>query len=569
MRWSVTVTALWLCALPSALAQTEDWLVLPTTTEQAKAHWMEPTVEAANRALRRQGIGVWFPDSAVSVFRERGSFESPSPSDEEIAAWAARARSALRSVVLGDRSLALTELEAAQEFAEENLVVLNRDPETASLVLDACLYLARAYRDTGEHEAVDRQVRDCIRLAPVATPNPRVHPPSIMESYEAAQKPSAARGGALIVESEPAACDLRINGALIGTTPMAIENLYPGSYQAQVECRADEPGRVHRVEVPLGTESLFVIDRFERVVRSSTLLHLEFEEDPKPEELARYAREVARPLPASAVIVASMAGPDLLQLEVELAAQTESSFVRLPVTPAGPDQELMNRSVEALLAGRCADFGDGTLREIDCRTGQGIAATPVEVVASKRIAPRSLFIAGVSLASVGTASLAAGWSLFLVRRSAGDNWIADPNNLGLQATWLDFETSLIVTGSVGGGLLVASMPMVLPVHAKTPWWAWVNGGLGVAAAVGSIVSAATASPKSAESCEVNGQEPSACVNRQRDIDRAILLGATAAPLLTMPLVYLLRRGDRKPKVELQPRVLVGRQGGAVGVTGSF
>ena len=569
MRWVVTVTALWLCALPSALAQTEDWLVLPTTTDQAEAPWMEPTVRAANRALRRQGIGVWFPDSARSVFRERGSFEPPAPRDDEISAWTARTQAAVRTIVLGDRSAALPELEAVQAFAEENLVALNRDAQTAGSVLDACLYLARAYLDSGDPEAAGRQAQDCVRLSPSASPDPRVHPPSIIDLYETAQKPSAARGGTLIVESEPAACDLRINGTLVGKTPMASDGLYPGIYQVQVECGPDEPGRVHRVEVPLGSRSLFVIARFERVVRSSTLLHLQFEESPDSQELARFAREVGRSLPASAIIVASLMSPDVMQLEVELATQTESTIVRLPTSSTGPDQELMNQSVEALLAGRCADFTKDAPQEIDCRTGEAIVTAPVEPIYTKRVGPRSLFITGVSLASVGAASLAAGWSLALVRRSAGNDWIADPNSLSLQAKWLDLQTGVIVGGSVGGGLLVAAMPMVLPIHAKTPWWAWLNGGLGVAAAVGSIVSAATASPKPAESCELNGQDPSACVNWKRDTDRAILLGATAAPLLTMPLVYLLRRGDRKPNVEVQPRVVVGRRGGSVGVTGAF
>ena len=350
---------------------------------------------------------------------------------------------------------------------------------------------------------------------------------------------------------------------------MASDGLYPGLYQVQVECGPDEPGRVHRVEVPLGSRSLFVIARFERVVRSSTLLYLQFEEIPDPQELTRFAREVGRSLPASAVIVASLMSPDVMQLEVELATQTESTIVRLPTSSTGPDQELMNQSVEALLAGRCADFAKDAPREIDCRTGEAIVTAPVEPIYTKRVGPRSLFITGVSLASVGAASLAAGWSFAIVRRSAGSDWIADPNNLSLQAKWLDLQTGVIVGGSVGGGLLVAAMPMVLPIHSKTPWWAWVNGGLGVAAAVGSIVSAATASPKPSESCELNGQDPSACVNWKRDTDRAILLGATAAPLLTMPLVYLLRRGDRKPKVEVEPRVVVGRRGGSVGVTGSF
>ena len=569
MRWAVMVTALWMCALPSALAQTEDWLVLPTSTDEAETPWMEPTVQAANRALRRQGIGVWFPGSAVSAFHERGSSEAPAPSDEEISAWSDRATSAFRTIVLGDRELALAELEAAQGFAEENLVVLNRDPKTAGLVLDVCLYLARAYHDTGKLDAAERQVRDCVRLSPATTPNPRVHPPSIIDLYTAAQQPSPARGGSLIVESEPAGCDLRINGNLVGKTPAAADDLYPGVYQAQVECRPDEVGRVHRLEVPQGPRSLFVIDPFERVVRSSTLIYLQYEEEPDPQELGRHAREVARSLPASAVIVVSLVSPEVLQLEVERTTQTASAVVRLPTIPDGPEQELMNQAVADLLAGRCADFTDGTRREVDCETGQPIVPAPVDAVDSKRVRPRSLFITGVTLASLGTASLASGWSLFLVRRSAGDNWISDPNNLSLQAKWLDLQTPIIVTGAVGGGFLVAAMPMVLPMHAKTPWWAWLNGGLGLAAAVGSIVSAATAAPKPAQSCELNGQDPTSCVNRKRDTDRAILLGVTAAPLLTMPLVYLLRRGERKSRVEAQPRLVVGRQGGFVGVSGSF
>ena len=36
-------------------------------------------------------------------------------------------KSAVRTIVLGDRSVALPELEAVQAFAEQNLVVLNRE----------------------------------------------------------------------------------------------------------------------------------------------------------------------------------------------------------------------------------------------------------------------------------------------------------------------------------------------------------------------------------------------------------------------------------------------------------
>ena len=75
----------------------------------------------------------------------------------------ARTKNAFRTIVLGDRQAALAELEAVQEFAEDNLVALNRDADSAALVLDACLYLARAYLDTGELESAERQAQDCVR----------------------------------------------------------------------------------------------------------------------------------------------------------------------------------------------------------------------------------------------------------------------------------------------------------------------------------------------------------------------------------------------------------------------
>ena len=84
-----------------------------------------------------------------------------------------------------------------------------------------------------------------------------------------------------------------------------------------------------------------------------------------------------------------------------------------------------------------------------------------------------------------------------------------------------------------------------------------------------IASGVMAAPKPPESCTVNGPDPTSCVNRGRDVDRAILLGATAAPLLTMPLVYLLRKNDRSRQLDLAPSVVLGRQGGSFAIRGAF
>lgn len=57
--------------------------------------------------------------------------------------------------------------------------------------------------------------------------------------------------------------------------------------------------------------------------------------------------------------------------------------------------------------------------------------------------------------------------------------------------------------------------------------------------------------------------------RERDIDLAIVLASTAAPLLTVPLVYLLRRDRARPDTAWTPGIAVSRQGGTISVRGVF
>jgi hypothetical protein len=329
---------------------------------------------------------------------------------------------------------------------------------------------------------------------------------------------------------------------------------------------------VHRVDVPRGSTSVFVFDRFDRAVRSSSLLHLRYEELPEPPRLARDAREVARALPASVVIVASLVAPNVLQLQMAAGTQGAQAMVRLAASTTGPTDSAVDESVAALLTAECADFTGDAPVPIDCRSGEPVAQTArraTDIKGPRVRPPRGQFISGVALASVGTASLLTGYGLLITRRSAGEDWLNDPNSLSVQDKWLNLGTGLIATGAAGGGLLVAAMPLVLPDEAKTPWWAWLSGGLGVVAAAGSIASGVMAAPKPPESCTVNGPDPTSCVNRGRDVDRAILLGATAAPLLTMPLVYLLRKNDKSRQLDLAPSVVLGRQGGSFAIRGAF
>ncbi len=571
MRLVATVAALWLCALPSALAQSEAWLVLPTTVED-DGLWMPAIVHKVSRELRRQGVGVWSSDRAVSAFRERGSAAPPEVSESETEAWAARSQQALQSLALGDYPTALSELEETLAFSHSKLVTLNRDPELAKTVLDTCLYLVRVRAETGDEAGAVHQARECVRIVPSATPARRMHPPAIVDLYEQAAAPGPERASTLLVESEPSGCALRVNGVPAGETPSQLTELYPGRYQVQAECEPGTASRVHTVDVPRGSTNIFIFARFARSVHTVPLVHLRYDTPPETLRLARDAREVARALPASTVVVASVAGEDVLELRVVTGRKADAAMARVGMSADGPSDAAVVQATEALLAGECWDFTRDEPLRLDCRTGEPVVVAGTERPGDKpgRVGPpRGQFVAGVTLGSVGAASLLTGYGLLIVRRSAGDDWLSDPGSLAEHDKWLNLGTAVVVTGSAGSAMLVTAMPLVLPYKRKTPWWAWLSGGLGVGFAAGSIVAAVLADPKPPQSCSVNNLNPEPCTNRARQTDLAIMLGVTAAPLLTMPLVYLFRKSEKKLAAELSPSISVHHSGGSLGVRGVF
>ena len=112
------------------------------------------------------------------------------------------------------------------------------------------------------------------------------------------------------------------------------------------------------------------------------------------------------------------------------------------------------------------------------------------------------------------------------------------------------------------------MPLALPERHKTPWWAWVSGGVGLGLAGFSIAWGVTADAEPAGSCSsptLNSTEVRSCISRGDQTSVALLTGLTSAPLITMPLVYLLR----PTRARLEPQVEVGRSGGYLGLRGHF
>jgi hypothetical protein len=165
-----------------------------------------------------------------------------------------------------------------------------------------------------------------------------------------------------------------------------------------------------------------------------------------------------------------------------------------------------------------------------------------------------------------------GYALLGPRARAGEDWVnaldAGASSASLQQKWYNLGNGIVATSSAGAAVLVTAMPLALPNRAKTPWWAWLSGGLGVGLAAFSIAYGVTAEPEPGTSCSdliTDVEEARTCVKRGERITLAVLTGVTAAPLLTIPLVYLFRPSD----ANITPTVEVSRSGGYVSVRGEF
>jgi hypothetical protein len=314
---------------------------------------------------------------------------------------------------------------------------------------------------------------------------------------------------------------------------------------------------------------------------------LRYSSKPEARRQVSDAQQIAKVLRAGAIVLASIPAIDMMELQVVSGTEAQSGLVRIPTTPSGPTPEVASAAAIALVNGECKDFTGPKPVTIDCEATR--AAAPKKAKEKEAPSgwppdrpPRGQWIAGLTLVSAGGAGLLASYGLLIARRDVGNVVVdqtasANPSDTTNQNKWVNLGSGIVATSAMGGALTVAAMPLVLPYRSKTPWWAWLSGGLGVGAAVGSIVSGvkAPSAPNGYNSRCDNGPfqnntvAAQTCVDRWRGIDRAIALGATAAPLLTMPLVYLLRKDEKKHGATVTPNLALGPSGGWVSVEGKF
>jgi hypothetical protein len=363
---------------------------------------------------------------------------------------------------------------------------------------------------------------------------------------------------------------------MLGETPLEVRDLFPGEYGVQVECEPGRSGRVHVADLTTASTRVFVDARFDRAVSTRPVLHLRYDSAEAEAQLRMTdAVQVAGAVPGRWILLASKPEPGVLVLELTHGEPLrQSALVRIPAGPEAPSSADVSLAIRTLIDGKCADFTSGKSVPLPC-SGRDAEAVPViDDGWPIRRTPRGQFVAGVTLAAVGSAALVTGYLLLVPQARAANDWLAQIDAGAIetpveQEKWINVNNAIVITSSVGAAALVTAMPLVLPKSDKTPWPAWLAGGVGIGALAFSIAYgvAGEKPPTSCRSGDNVNDRPGAeaCITHAERVSVAVLAGTTAAPLLTIPLVYLLRGSDKK----LEPRIEASRHGGYFGLRGAF
>jgi hypothetical protein len=269
-----------------------------------------------------------------------------------------------------------------------------------------------------------------------------------------------------------------------------------------------------------------------------------------------------------------LSGQGAGSVRVDLSAlKYEPASVWLAVRHGAPEAEDVRRVVDALFEGRSVDFtGPHPMAraswraEVAPEVEVGAAAAAVVDEASKHERgvprPRNQRIAGWSLFGVGVAGIGASVGLHIWRGDLGARFAESPSNLNDAQQWNDARIGVWTTAAFGGAATSAAMPLLLPEYERTPWWGWTLGAVGLGLTGYAIYEGVTmtgcpepyvADPSAVRSCVARGQEAG----------RLSLALAGAAPLLSIPLVYLFR------PLRVEPSVSVTGEGAMIRVRKVF
>lgn len=567
----------------AAFAQVRTVVLVPWSLADADAATLAARAESVTGAVSTGDFSAISIADARTRFEEHGSAEPPTMSDSDLDHWLALSRQAVRHLANADYAAAAQTLREAQALSEPAAAELNREETRARQVLDTCLYDVRALVETEDPRAETRAL-ECRRLVPRIAPSPYQHTPEVVELMTRIDRRLAeAPPGSLRLESVPTGCRVRLNGIALGETPFISEDLATGEYRAQIECGAEgeQPthrGRIHRIRLSEGTSTVRIDVRFDSVVRTDTALRLVYA---TREEADAHRRQ-------DAVTAASTIGAAevwLLGLDAD-ADPANADVVRIDRVSVATSSVFasVRAHTGSGLAGAVAAVGRGASED---RTGATPVAMPLwgadsqaassdgATVRPSSGAARADWELGVG-ATLGLLGVGAYVTSFvLVPTETGYGHLAtqalptDPDYLMRRSTWTSWELPMMALGWAGGALVTAALPFVMSDamsfgEASMPWWSWVIGGVGLAT-VGAGVAIALTAP----TCGVADRPTDACVQGTALADVGSTVASLGVPLLSVPIVYLIRDAIGGGAAPVTPSATVSATGASLSLGGTW
>ena len=583
--------AVFLCAGVHSPAARADITVLPTDSDEARPAFLPELVRAAETELRSAGDSVVGNDIARTRFEERASSAPAHVSASDLDALPVRSQSAVRNLALGKYGAAREDLRVALDIADRGLDEISREEKRARGVVDACLFMVRAYLEGGNERQAKEQVLRCRRMFPDTEPtSQQLHTPEVRALVkEADQELLHGPHGSLLVESTPRGCAVRMNGKRMGTTPARIEDLAVHDYRIQVECDPNGAarGRVYTVALAAGENRVKVDVPFDSAVSSQAELRLSYRTDAE-RDAYRFAHAVrlgdvlgvremwlvAPELDAARVRIdrVDVAGKKVLaSVSVAAAAATQHSGVS--GDSAGVDAAAVRQAVTMLREGISARIVGAKVEPAKpwappapaigawedaagpAENGDGGATRATD---DAHDAPGAALAAewrvvGLAVGIAGVGALTAGVILHAGRSADADGLssraASEAGYLAAQDAWLGGRTLPIALGVGGGTALTAGLALALPGTDGMPWWGWVSGALGLGLGMAGVAELARGDVCDGDAAGLFSRR---CLDGEFHLSAGALLVSGAVPLLSAPLISVLRGTESPAASESAP-----------------
>ena len=538
-------------ALPAATASadvSERWLFVPVGIGPSNDSLADAQQTASLERVLGAERQVEPNRAAAARFETLHSSEPVRVSDEQLARHLQIVGEGIRSLAFGKRAKAEQELRSIEDLTGPVRDFLQRAPERAQLLFDACALTAQLLLREKQSEPAQHQMTKCVRTWPGYQPGKAAAGARKLFDAALAQVAKEPSGMLSIAGREPG-CSVRVNGIELGKSPAKLR-LPIGYVRVQLECEPNNPGRIHAVAVGMGESSVRIDEKFDTAVHTQGALWLSY-----PDEATRATRVDADAAALGTILGAS--NVVLLLVDATGRVTVRARTKDVAVLPAAGDggypiaavEEVVRKLVEQSPKAHASPAQFVRAQLDPTPAGMPAAAERAESDSGYRVP------LGIAAAIGGAVGLGIGWALYAERYSLrsrmyfGDVDYASLDEFHELAPWL------VVSAGLGSSALVASGALLLPDAEGVPTAAWVLGAVGAAIGLAGIAASAFG-----EHCQPRAAAP--CDNFFADSLFGPLLVFHALPLMAVPAIYAVR-------VWSGETVELGIEGARLSVRGTF